>query len=201
MSEDLTTFLDEKGLKCRYMHSDIDAIERIEIITSLRKGEFDILIGVNLLREGLDLPEVALVVIFDADKEGFLRNYRSLIQTIGRAARNTSGKAVLFADKMTGSMKAAIEETVRRRTKQEQFNLANNITPKTIYKKVDDILDNETVKQIKPEKGEQPKLKDIPKVIKKLTIDMNNAAEQLEFELAAALRDQIRDLEKIIKSN
>ena len=140
MAEDLTEYLDEHGVRVRYLHSDIETVERMEIIRDLRLGEFDVLVGINLLREGLDMPEVSLVAILDADKEGFLRSERSLIQTIGRAARNVNGRAILYADKVTGSMERAIAETDRRRTKQQIFNKEHDITPKTVEKGVTDVL-------------------------------------------------------------
>src|SRR5690606_33540491 len=141
MAEDLTDFLLEQGVRVRYLHSDIDTVERVEIIRDLRLGEFDVLVGINLLREGLDMPEVSLVAILDADKEGFLRSERALIQTIGRAARHLNGKAILYADRVTGSMQRAMDETARRRTKQGSFNEANGITPQSIRKKVADIME------------------------------------------------------------
>lgn len=206
MSEDLTDYLQEHGVKVRYLHSDIDTVERVEILRDLRLGVFDVLVGINLLREGLDLPEVSLVAIFDADKEGFLRSDRSLIQTIGRAARNASGKAILYADKITGSMQRAIDETERRRQKQQQYNEAHGITPQTIRRSVDDILEAHGGKQTDAGQANQQKLAlaeqrpdyqtmtpvQIAQTIKKLEKEMRQYAKQLEFEQAARLRDNIQ---------
>lgn len=214
MSEDLTEFLMEHGVKVRYLHSDIDTVERVEIIRDLRLGTFDVLVGINLLREGLDIPEVSLVAILDADKEGFLRSERSLIQTIGRAARNAEGKAILYADKITGAMKSAMDETKRRRTLQEAYNKAHNITPQTIIKAVKDIMydakDN-TPKQryLEEYRGKltinekaldneidfsNPKA--VAKLIAKKEKVMLDHAQNLEFEEAAKLRDEIEKLRK-----
>ncbi len=199
MAEDLTAYMAENGVKVRYMHSDIDTLERIEIVRDLRLGVFDVLVGINLLREGLDIPECALVAILDADKEGFLRSDRSLIQTIGRAARNADGRVILYADKITDSMKRALGETARRREKQEQFNLEHHITPKTIKRDVADILDSLREK----EGGELPTKKDesvlandkkLRDTLTKLEKQMRKAAEDLEFEQAAKLRDEIKRL-------
>ena len=199
MAEDLTDYLAENGVKVRYMHSDIDTLERIEIVRDLRLGVFDVLVGINLLREGLDIPECALVAILDADKEGFLRSDRSLIQTIGRAARNADGRVILYADKMTDSMKRALGETARRREKQEKFNLEHHITPKTIKRDVADILESLREK----EGGELPSKKDesvlandkkLRDTLAKLEKQMRKAAEDLEFEQAAKLRDEIKRL-------
>ncbi len=199
MAEDLTDYLAENGVKVRYMHSDIDTLERIEIVRDLRLGVFDVLVGINLLREGLDIPECALVAILDADKEGFLRSDRSLIQTIGRAARNAEGRVILYADKMTDSMKRALGETARRREKQEKFNLEHHITPKTIKRDVADILESLREK----EGGELPTKKDesvlandkkLRDTLAKLEKQMRKAAEDLEFEQAAKLRDEIKRL-------
>ncbi|MCW8194130.1 excinuclease ABC subunit UvrB [Proteobacteria bacterium 005FR1] len=207
MAENLTEFLDEHGVRVRYLHSDIDTVERVEIIRDLRLGEFDVLVGINLLREGLDMPEVSLVAIFDADKEGFLRAERSLIQTIGRAARNVKGRAILYADKMTGSMERAIAETERRREKQIAYNKEHNITPMGIKKRVRDILESTHG----PAKGAGRKRqavaehfsdyeigelasKDVWKTIAKLEEKMFQSAKDLEFEEAAKIRDQIAKL-------
>ncbi len=199
MAEDLTDYLAENGVKVRYMHSDIDTLERIEIVRDLRLGVFDVLVGINLLREGLDIPECALVAILDADKEGFLRSDRSLIQTIGRAARNAEGRVILYADKMTDSMKRALDETARRREKQEKFNLEHHITPQTIKRDVADILESLREK----EGGELPSKKDesvlandkkLRDTLAKLEKQMRKAAEELEFEQAAKLRDEIKRL-------
>lgn len=199
MAEQLAEFYREKGLKVRYLHSDIEALERVEILRDLRKGVFDVLIGINLLREGLDLPEVSLVAILDADKEGFLRSERSLIQTFGRASRNVHGTAILYADTMTGSMKRAIAETNRRRKKQEAYNKKHGITPQTISKKISDVLHSIYEKDY-PELpiGLDEKLPDpeqLPKEIAKLRKKMLQAAAKLEFEEAARLRDHIQKLE------
>lgn len=208
MAEDLSEFLLEQGIRVRYLHSDIDTVERVEIIRDLRIGEFDVLVGINLLREGLDMPEVALVAIFDADKEGFLRSDRSLIQTIGRAARNVAGRAILYADRVTASMGRAIEETERRREKQLAFNMAHNITPQGIYKNVSDILEGARVPGAKPGRkravaeksadylGTVDPGKDIWQQIGKLEKQMKEAAKNLEFEKAAQIRDAIVELKE-----
>lgn len=193
MAEDLTEFFELSGIRCRYMHYDIDTIERMDILRGLRAGEFDVLVGINLLREGLDLPEVSLVAILDADKEGFLRSEISLVQTIGRAARNSSGKVIMYADGMTGSMERAINETRRRRGIQQAYNEKHGITPKTIVKEIRAPLEI-TVKK-DGGKGEQeltPEAK--RKLIDRLTAEMKRAAKDLDFETAAALRDRIRRL-------
>ena len=203
MSEDLTDYLSDAGVRVRYLHSDIDTVERVEIIRDLRAGEFDVLVGINLLREGLDMPEVSLVAILDADKEGFLRSKRSLIQTIGRAARNLNGKAILYADKITDSMKYAIGETDRRREKQRLHNEKNGITPKSVSKAVRDIIDGATsnaakeLVKIANYKGETAIIKDpkeFAKVMKELEQEMYQHAENLEFEQAASTRDRIEEL-------
>lgn len=200
MAEDLTDYLSENGVRVRYLHSDIDTVERVEIIRDLRLGEFDVLIGINLLREGLDIPEVSLVAILDADKEGFLRSVRSLIQTIGRAARHLNGTAILYADRMTDSMRAAIDETERRRNKQIAFNEANGIVPKSVNKRIKDIIDG--VYQADDEKAAsyvaEPRAdyaamdeKALAKAIKQLEKEMQEHAKNLEFEKAAAARDEL----------
>ena len=199
MAEDLTSYLEGLDIKVRYMHSDIKALERMEIIRDLRMGKFDVLVGINLLREGLDIPEVSLVAILDADKEGFLRSERSLIQTIGRAARNTDGKVIMYADELTPSMEKAISETNRRRAIQEKYNKDNNITPTTIKKAV-----RETIKatyQIDTTKDEVIKKdEDIKDAINRLTDEMLKYAQNLEFEKAAELRDKIKELENYVES-
>ena len=195
MAEDLSEYLQNNGVNCKYMHYDIETIERIELLRGLRAGEFDVLVGINLLREGLDLPEVSLVAILDADKEGFLRSESSLIQTIGRAARNAHGKVIMYADKVTGSMRRAIDETERRRAAQDAYNRANGITPKTIVKEIRDpievTLTDDTSPAADAEKLPQEKKKQL---VEKLTAEMKRAAKELDFETAAALRDRIRRL-------
>ncbi|MDY2848589.1 MAG: excinuclease ABC subunit UvrB [Oscillospiraceae bacterium] len=195
MAEDLTDFLTGMGVKVRYMHHDIDTIERMEIIRDLRLGEFDVLVGINLLREGLDIPEVSLVAILDADKEGFLRSESSLIQTVGRAARNSEGKVIMYADSVTRSMENAITETERRRSLQMKFNEEHGIVPKTIIKDVRDVIEIST-KAETSKKTSKKKLteKERQELIEKMTIEMKNAAKMLEFEHAAFLRDKIKEL-------
>jgi excinuclease ABC subunit B len=197
MAEALSEYMFEAGLKVRYIHSDVDTLERIEIIRDLRLGVFDALIGINLLREGLDIPECALVAILDADKEGYLRSKTSLIQTIGRAARHVEGKVVLYADTITGSMKYAIDETERRRRKQIQYNKTNNITPKTVISKISDILAelNNNEENQKNKKSNQTG-KTIKQSIEELEIEMDKAASNLEFEEAAKIRDEIKKLKQ-----
>ncbi|NEV61535.1 excinuclease ABC subunit UvrB [Thiorhodococcus minor] len=206
MAEDLTDYLNDHGVKVRYLHSDIDTVERVEIIRDLRLGEFDVLVGINLLREGLDMPEVSLVAVLDADKEGFLRSTDSLIQTIGRAARNVNGKAILYADTITGSMQRAIEESERRRTKQIAANAANGVTPQTIRKAVADIMEGATpgapmkarqYAKVAEEVAEYANLtpQQMAKRLKALEKEMYQHAKDLEFEKAAAVRDQIRELQ------
>ena len=201
MAEELTDYYLEYGIKVKYMHSDIDTLERTEIIRGLRKGEFDVLVGINLLREGLDIPEVSLVAILEADKEGYLRSRRSLIQTMGRAARNVEGHVILYADRMTGSMKEAIDEVNRRREVQEKYNLENNINPKSIVREIaESIVDyeiekeNEANKAIKQYKSE----KDVGKEIKKLDKQIKKLAEELNFEEAIKLRDKMNELKKLL---
>jgi excinuclease ABC subunit B len=203
MAEDLTDYYADLGLRVKYLHSDIDTLERVEIIRDLRLGTFDILIGINLLREGLDLPEVSLVAILDADKEGFLRSARSLIQTCGRASRNVSGRVIMFADTITQSMKRAIDETNRRRKLQKKFNKKHGITPETIKKSIQDILgsvyeaDHYTVSIMQEAEGEYISINEIPKKVKKLKKEMISAAKELEFERATELRDEIKKLEEL----
>jgi excinuclease ABC subunit B len=203
MAEDLTDYLREHGIKVRYLHSDIDTVERVEILRDLRLGEFDVLVGINLLREGLDLPEVSLVAILDADKEGFLRSERSLIQTIGRAARHINGTAILYADVVTESMKRAIGETERRRTKQIAFNLAHGIEPKSISKGIKDMIDGiysaDDAKQDRKAAQQRAKYevmseKQLTAEIKRTEREMFIAARNLEFEKAAELRDRLKQL-------
>ena len=200
MAEDLTAYLAGLDIKVRYMHSDIKALERMEIIRSLRLGEFDVLVGINLLREGLDIPEVSLVAILDADKEGFLRSERSLIQTIGRAARNTDGKVIMYADELTESMEKAISETNRRRKIQEQYNKEHGITPKTIQKSVRDSIKASIIEEAET-KYNISKDESIEDIINKLTDEMLKYASNMEFEKAAELRDKIKELESMDKGN
>jgi excinuclease ABC subunit B len=213
MAEDLSDYLDKIGVRVRYIHSDIDALERVEILRDLRLGDFDVLVGVNLLREGLDLPEVSLVAIIDADKEGFLRSERSLMQTAGRTARNVNGLVVMYADKITESMRKTIEETNRRRIIQTQYNIDNNITPVTIFKSVDEIMSSTSIADVRKKEEQQnfsfakvaePVLKYMNNdqkndLIEQLTEQMHLAAKDLEFERAAALRDEIDRLKRLLK--
>ncbi len=196
MAEDLTSYLAGIDIKVRYMHSDIKALERMEIIRDLRLGEFDVLIGINLLREGLDIPEVSLVAILDADKEGFLRSERSLIQTIGRAARNTDGKVIMYADELTESMEKAISETNRRRKIQTEYNTEHNITPQTIQKSIRDTIKASYVEDIQ-EEYKLDKNTDMKDIISKLTDEMLKYAANMEFEKAAEVRDKIKELESL----
>jgi excinuclease ABC subunit B len=208
MAEDLTDYLAEMEVRVRYLHSDIDALERVEILRGLRLAEFDVLVGINLLREGLDLPEVSLVAILDADKEGFLRSERSLIQTAGRAARNVNGRVILYADTETDSMRRALDETTRRRTKQLAYNAAHGITPRTVEKSVEDVLKTTSVADAKGESatdevrgllaaldGEGPAA-----LLDRLETEMLEAARKLEFERAASLRDRIEDVRAAMAS-
>ena len=203
MAEQLTDYLSENGVKVRYLHSDVDTVERVEILRDLRLGAFDVLVGINLLREGLDIPEVSLVAILDADKEGFLRSERSLIQTIGRAARNLNGRAILYADRITDSMKKAMGETERRRNKQIAFNLENNITPRSVVKRIKDLIDGvyseksgKEAEKLEMQKAlvEDMSEKDIAREIKRLEKQMVEHAKNLEFEKAARVRDQLHVL-------
>ncbi|HVE53600.1 MAG TPA: helicase-related protein, partial [Ramlibacter sp.] len=205
MAEQLTDYLSDNGVKVRYLHSDIDTVERVEIIRDLRLGQFDVLVGINLLREGLDIPEVSLVAILDADKEGFLRAERSLIQTIGRAARNLGGKVILYADRMTDSMKKAIDETERRRAKQVAHNTEHGITPRSISKQIRDMIDGVYSEKASKEQEKQELQramvedmteKDISKRIKQLEKQMLEHARNLEFEKAARVRDQLAVLKE-----
>lgn len=201
MSEDLTDYLKEIGIKVKYLHSDIDTLERVEIIRDLRLGKFDVLVGINLLREGLDIPEVSLVTILDADKEGFLRSETSLIQTIGRAARNANGKVIMYADKITRSMQSAIDETKRRREIQMHYNIEHGITPKTIEKGIRKgieatvVADEEAIYGNVNETDEAS----IKESIENLQEEMMEAAQNLQFERAAELRDKIKELEEKLK--
>jgi len=210
MAEDLTDYLDENGVRVRYLHSDIDTVERVEIIRDLRLGEFDVLVGINLLREGLDMPEVSLVAILDADKEGFLRSDRSLIQTIGRAARNLQGKAILYGDQITNSMQRAIDETDRRRAKQESFNLTHGIEPVSVKTDIADIMEGARDSGSKGAKSKRDRLgrskrqqatdevfsstEAVEKNIVALEKEMFALAKDLEFEAAAKVRDRIEQL-------
>ena len=204
MSEDLTDYLKDMGLKVKYLHSDIKTLERTQIIRDLRLGKFDVLVGINLLREGLDVPEVSLVAILDADKEGFLRNERSLIQTIGRAARNEHGAVIMYADTVTDSMQKAIDETKRRRSIQMKYNEEHHITPKTIIKPIQDVISatkkaedsGEQVDQTEFTEKDFAKLSkaDQSKMLDELTEQMRSAAKRLDFEQAATLRDTIMEL-------
>jgi len=205
MAEDLTDYLQQVGVRVRYMHSDIDAIERMEIVRGLRLGEFDVLVGINLLREGLDMPEVSLVAILDADQEGFLRSDRSLIQTVGRAARHISGRAIFYADRITGSMQRCIEETGRRREIQRQHNLDHGITPLSVQKSIDQVRfitrvadAREGTKEREAARVSERKAayeaSDLPKLIAQLEEEMKEAAKALDFETAARLRDELFEL-------
>ena len=201
MAEDLSEHLVELGIKTAYIHSDIDTLERGDILRDLRAGTYDVLVGINLLREGLDLPEVSLVAILDADKEGFLRSESALVQTIGRAARHVEGKVIMYADSMTGSMERAINETYRRREIQQKYNEEHNITPRSVAKEI-----GEGLRAIIPEKEKSNKLdlrkiprEELPQIVKELTSQMQLAAANLEFERAAELRDQIEDIKTALE--
>jgi excinuclease ABC subunit B len=203
MAEDLTDYLQQMGVRVRYMHSDIDAIERMEIVRGLRLGEFDVLVGINLLREGLDMPEVSLVAILDADQEGFLRSDRSLIQTVGRAARNVAGRAIFYADRMTDSMRRCIDETNRRRIIQVEHNRAHGITPTSVVKSADEVRFITRVADAREQREKAQKVaeraaqyagKDVDATIVQLEADMRAAAKELDFETAAQLRDQLFEL-------
>ena len=212
MSEELNKYLNNNGIKSRYIHSEIDSLERVNILRDLRLGNFDVLVGVNLLREGLDLPEVSLVIILDADKEGFLRNEKSLIQTVGRAARNINGFVLMYADKVTKSMKSTIDETNRRRKIQDAYNKKNNIIPKTVSKSKENILAQTTVAHEKETTNKfvsnleiDPVIKnmsvdEIKKIIEKNSVEMNKAADKLDFYEAARLRDENIELQKIVEN-
>jgi excinuclease ABC subunit B len=204
MAEELTKYLTRIGVRCRYIHSDVDTLERVEIMQDLRKGLFDVLIGVNLLREGLDLPEVSLVAIVDADKEGFLRSNRSLTQTVGRAARNVNGKAIMYADNVTDSMQNTIDQTSYRRTKQMDYNEKNNVVPTALHKKIETALDSLLNTSKAEDKFTTAKDEEeiayllpheIEEMIKKKRKEMQKAAQDLDFMQAAKLRDQIKELE------
>jgi excinuclease ABC subunit B len=198
MAEDLTQYYQELGVKVRYLHSDIDTLERIQILRDLRRGEFDVLVGINLLREGLDLPEVSLVAILDADKEGFLRSGGSLIQTVGRAARNVNGRALMYADHMTASMRHAIDETNRRREIQAAYNQEHGITPASVVKSIDDVLSSIYERDyltVAKEPGDEFRTQaELDTYVARLQSQMKAAAANLEFEKAAGLRDRIKQL-------
>ena len=202
MAEDLTDYMREVGIRVKYLHSDIDTLERTEIIRDMRLDVFDVLVGINLLREGLDIPEITLVAILDADKEGFLRSETSLIQTIGRAARNSEGHVIMYADTMTESMQLAIDETQRRREIQMQYNKEHGITPKTIQKSVRDLISiskKVAAEELKMEKDpESMSRKELEKLVRDLEKQMKKAAAELNFEAAAELRDKLIDLKKML---
>ena len=204
MAEDLSEYYADLGVRIRYLHSDIDTLERADVIRELREGQFDVLVGINLLREGLDIPEVSLVAILDADKEGFLRAERSLIQTIGRAARNVKGKVIMFADVVTPSMQAAIDETDRRRKKQAAYNAEHGITPKTVQKQIRDLREVAGFRTELSAAGDDGSIEvdgktyerdEVPKLLERIKKDMFKAAQELDFERAAELRDQLRAIE------
>jgi excinuclease ABC subunit B len=205
MAEDLAEYYAEAGVRCRYLHSEIDTLERVKTLRDLRKGEFDVLIGVNLLREGLDLPEVSLVAILDADKEGFLRSAGALIQTIGRAARHITGRVIMYADKMTDAMRFALQETNRRREKQVAYNAEHGIEPVGIVKAVRDLTDQLKARVVAEERagykvngGERMPRKELQRLIGELEARMREAAKNLEFEQAALLRDQLYDVRTLL---
>ena len=203
MAEQLTDYLHENGVRVRYLHSDIETLERAEIVRDLRLGAYDVLVGINLLREGLDIPEVGLVAILDADKEGFLRSATSLIQTVGRAARNVDGRAILYADTVTDSMQTMLDECARRRQKQIAYNEEHNITPKSVVRAVREgvvgaaMQDKKKESRAAQKKVQRLGIADLPKEIKEVRKKMYAAAENLDFETAAALRDRLRELEKL----
>jgi excinuclease ABC subunit B len=201
MAEDLTEYFTDVGVRCRYLHSDIDTLERSAIIRDLRRGEYDVLIGINLLREGLDIPEVSLVAVLDADKEGFLRSSVSLIQTIGRAARNVNGRVILYADSVTASMKQALEETSRRREKQRAYNAEHGITPQTVKRNISDlgmaVVEADWVTVPMAAEGAEYHPEQIPEIVAALEGEMKQAAAQLDFEKAAQLRDRILALKDL----
>ena len=209
MAEDLSDYLLELGVRARYLHSDIDTLERVQILRDLRMGEYDVLIGINLLREGLDLPEVSLVAILDADKEGFLRSETSLVQTIGRAARNVDGAVVMYADTVTDSMQRALNETNRRRILQLEYNEQNGIDPQTIRKKVSDILEliqssdapqgDRRARELRRREPLDLTLDDLRRLIQSLEEEMHEAASELRFEYAARLRDEVDDLKRELR--
>jgi excinuclease ABC subunit B len=203
MSEELTSYLEKLDVRVRYLHSDIRALDRVGILRDLRFGEFDVLVGINLLREGLDLPEVSLVAILDADKEGFLRSRVSLVQTAGRAARHIRGKVIFYADKITNSIKAAVDETAKRRKKQIEYNRKHGIIPKSVVKSVDDVMISTSIadnrkKEVKDIKREEevylPGSGDDPAILEKLEEEMEKEAEALNFERAASIRDRIEEI-------
>ena len=195
MSEDLSDYLKNMGLKVAYLHSEIKSLERIQIIQDLRKGKYDVLVGINLLREGLDLPEVSLVAILDADKQGFLRSERSLIQTIGRAARNVNGKVIMYADKISKAMEYAIKETERRRKLQIEYNEFHRLSPKTVNKEIREEINIKKVLDVSKKTNKNNKVNN-EKILEELKIAMNKAAEKLDFETAAQLRDLIIEMKK-----
>ena len=199
MAEDLTAYLKELNIKVTYMHSDVDTLERLKILKELRQGEYDVLVGINLLREGLDLPEVSLVAILDADKEGFLRSERSLIQTIGRAARNVNGRVIMYADELTDSMRKAISETNRRRKIQMEYNEVHGIVPQTIKKDIREEIKASIVEETKEEyKIDNIENKNVKEIIDELTTQMLEYAQKMEFEEAAKIRDKIKEWEKML---